>query len=169
MLSLHLSFLFMGWWLPSLLQLENRDSPEAQSVPWEVTRLSSSCLPPSVFSSPLVFPHIPSFFSSIFSFPLSVPLSFCPSQIFNFYSGVLSFILLLYFLSLFGFGVSSLSTGHRKERGREWFLCLGDASWQHSFYWRREADDATYAKGAIPVWLRKATVAWLHTSWWDLP
>jgi hypothetical protein len=87
-----------------------------------VTRLFSSCLPPSVFSSPLVFPYIPSFFS-IFSFPLSVPLSFCPSQILSFYSGVLSFILLLHFLSLvLEFPVLALDTG-RKE-GESGFFVL---------------------------------------------
>lgn len=145
------------------------------SVPWEVTRLCCGCLPASVLSL-LVFPHICSFSSSSnFSFSLYLPPSlFGPLKFFNFYSGVLSLVWLLYFFYhwslVFEFPVLALDTGRREVESGFLVLempsgntgCIGEGK-------LRMLSRSKEPKVDIPLWLRKAMVTWLYASRWDLP
>lgn len=119
------------------------------SVCWEGTDVSLQQLPPSL--------RLPSYTFLLLHFPPSLSLrshlSFCPAQIFNFHSGVLSFRSVVVFLSLSSLfvwflSVCSLSAGHRKERDREWFLRLGNGSWEHWLYWGAGVEDTAEAEGA---------------------
>lgn len=132
-------------------------------------------LPPSL--------RLPSYTFLLLHFPPSLSLrshlSFCPAQIFNFYSGVSSFRSVVVFLLssslfvwffFFQFAVLALVTGRRGIESGFFALemapgnigCIGDQELKTLQRPKEPEVD-------IPVWLRKAMVAWTHTPWWDLP